>query len=102
MTIKEKGCTTGGIPFLFTKRQKAIIRRKSHLSGPMTTSVRFIHDGRARYYAVIYPEIEAAVQTDFTRRLAQAPRAKRLYLRLLIRREIRRRIEEAVSSRTLY
>ena len=62
----------------------------------------FVHDGPARHFAVIYPEIEAAVRAEFADRLAQASWPKRLHLRLLIRREIRRRVSLAVSSEALF
>jgi hypothetical protein len=77
-------------------------RNCRHPKFDMNISDPFVHDGRVRYFALIYPEIEAAVRAEFADRLAQTSWLKRLYLRLLIRREICRRIDATVSAKALY
>jgi hypothetical protein len=63
---------------------------------------RFVNGGAVRFFEVIHPGIEAAVRAEFADRLAQASWLKRLHLHFLIRREIRRRTNLAVSAKALY
>jgi hypothetical protein len=62
----------------------------------------FVADGAERHTAAILPEIEAAVRAEFAQELAQASFLKRIRVHFLIRREIRRRLDEAVSPKSLY
>jgi hypothetical protein len=72
----------------------------------MTKSKRkcdhFVFDGPQRHEAVIAPEICACVVAEFADRLHEAGPLERLWLRYLVRREIDRRLPEAVSPYSLY
>jgi hypothetical protein len=62
----------------------------------------FVSDGDQRHYAVLVPEISAAVREEFAERLASASWTARLWLRIVMRREIRQRIKAVVSPYAVY
>lgn len=68
----------------------------------MRTSDHFVNDGSQRLHAATTPEIEAAVRVEFAERLTNASFLERLKLRVAIRREVRRRLDEAASPTALY
>jgi hypothetical protein len=68
----------------------------------METSGHFFNDGPERLRAAITLEIEDDVRADFAQRLANASFLQRLKLRVAIRREIRRRLNQAASPTALY
>lgn len=68
----------------------------------MPTSNQFVVDGESRHRDVIAPAIEATVRADYAEKLVGASLLKRVQLRWAMRREIRRRLDQAVSPRALY
>jgi hypothetical protein len=67
-------------------------------------SCDFVSDGRRRHETAVAAEIRAAVQAAFAERMAQASPLRRVWLRMAMRREIRRRIRLApmASPEALY
>jgi hypothetical protein len=65
-------------------------------------NTHIIHEGRELHYDAVAPHIRAEVQAEYADRLAKASPMKNLLLRFEMNREIRRRIDAAVSERSLY
>ena len=61
-----------------------------------------VADGRAGVRKEYRPEVEAAVRARYADELARARGLRRLLLRLRIRREIERRLDELAPGKALY
>ena len=68
----------------------------------MQSDNQFVNDGLERHLAAIEPQIRAAVIAKYAEQLSGASLLRRYWLRMTIRREIRRRIDDVVSERSLY
>lgn len=62
------------------------------------TGHQFVADGEARFVAGVQPEIQLAVEKQFSGRLANAGWLARLFIRREMRREIQRRVSEQIPS----
>jgi len=63
---------------------------------------QFVEDGHERASAALESVVCAEVQAEYASRLQDASAAKRMMLRIEIRREIRRRIDAQAPSDALY
>jgi hypothetical protein len=68
----------------------------------MNTPLHIIDGGRDLHYDAVVPQIRAEVQAEFAESLAKASHLGRILLWFEMNREIRRRIDAAVSHRSLY
>lgn len=68
----------------------------------MNVRCGFVEGGPERHATAILPAIEATVRADFAELLVHASFWKRVRLHLQMRREIRRRLAQVVSPKTLY
>jgi hypothetical protein len=68
----------------------------------MQTTAEIVSDGCERHYADLEPAVRSAVIAEYAARYAKASWLGRLFLQFSIRREIRRRIVQAASDRSLY
>jgi hypothetical protein len=68
----------------------------------MKTRDHFVEDGDERYLAVLEAEIRSALLAEYAEQLAKASIFQKLRLHRAIRREIRRRLTDAISPRALY
>lgn len=68
----------------------------------MNTRTHITHEGRELHYDAVAPQIRTEVQAEFADQLAKASPMKHLLLRLEMNREIRRRLDAAVSHQSLY
>lgn len=68
----------------------------------MQLNQRFLADGEARYQTALREEIRVAVEAEYAERVEASTIWQRIKLHYEIKREIRRRLKQAISPTSLY
>jgi hypothetical protein len=68
----------------------------------MNSKTHITYKSRDLHYDAIASQIRAEVQAEYAEQLAKASPLRRIILRFEMNREIRRRINAAISERSLY